>query len=118
MPFGTLRDAVDLLALRSECDPGDLERDLRAWGLWRMWTATIRVAEHSLGIGAGGRPAVPRLVARPVMGRRHEPMRLVAPRRFLGLTLTSGPRFAARSLAGDVRRVLADRSAARAAGVG
>lgn len=118
VPFGTVRDAVDLVALRDRCDPGRLERDLRSSGLWRLWTATERVAEHALGVTGASRPLVPRVVARPLLGRRDETMRLVVPRRFLGLGLTTGPRFAARSLAGDVRRVRADRSAVRAARVG
>ena len=68
-PFRALRDLLDVELFRQECDPRELDRRAREWGLERLWRLTARANDH-LFRGAGRRPLGLALLGRHVLGVR------------------------------------------------
>ncbi len=55
-PLQTIRDLLDVEALATSVDPGELERTARAWGVERVWRTTRRAIDCLFYAGAPSLP--------------------------------------------------------------
>ena len=106
-PLRRARDLIDVAALTAGADRRDLDAVARAWGLQRLWTTTLGVADALLSPGAHPTPAL-RLWGRDVWELRAERLGERLLRRWLSpfwaLPARSATQVVLATIAHDLRR--------------